>query len=702
MRSFVCALAAFACLAPAALAKPAAHPSPAASAKSSADPFRWLENIDSPRSMAWVKQQNALTAKRLKSDPRYKVFYDEALAIFTAQDRIPTPRFRAGGIDNFWQDGQHAHGIWRHTSLESYRTADPQWETLLDLDALSKTEGKNWIWKGATCLRPEERDCLVRLSNGGSDAVEVREFDTQTKSFVEGGFHFPTGKQQFSWLDHDTLIGGREWKPGEVTTSGYAYVIKIVKRGAAPREVFRGKPTDVSADAIVLRGAQGHPDGIVIRRGITFYESQYSLVTDHGLARIPLPRKADFQAYVDGQLVFALKQRWGGFHEGALIAYDLASLKSDAAHARAELVFMPGPRQAIQDVTSTKDRLVVDLLDDVKGRIDIYAHDGGRWTAHRLDLPKDDNIDLVDASQETDRLFVDVEGFLDPTSLWLADTASDEVAKVKQLPPKFDASRDVVEQHWATSTDGTKIPYFLVRPKDMRYDGSTPTIMYGYGGFELAKPPIYLPEMGKIWLERGGAYVIANIRGGGEFGPKWHQAALREHRQRSFDDFASVARDLFKRKITSPRHLGIYGRSNGGVLMSVSMTQHPELWNAVVIESPLIDMLRYNHLPPGASWVGEYGDPDNPKDRAFIAKYSAYQNVRPGMHYPEPYITTNTRDDRVHPGHARKFAAKLESMGYPVLYYENTFGGHANDADPQLNARRWARHYTYLAEKLMD
>jgi prolyl oligopeptidase len=295
-----------------------------------------------------------------------------------------------------------------------------------------------------------------------------------------------------------------------------------------------------------------------------------------------------------------------------------------------------------------------------------------------------------------------VEGFLDPTALWLASAASGEAAEVKTLPARFDASKDMVEQFWATSSDGTKIPYFLVRPKAAKLDGSLPTVMYGYGGFELAKPPVYLPEMGKLWLERGGAYVIANIRGGGEFGPAWHEAVLRDKRQLAFDDFAAVAKDMFARKITSPRRLGIYGRSNGGVLTTVSMTQHPELWKAIVIESPLIDMLRYNHLSAGASWVGEYGDPDVPADRAFIAKYSAYQNLKPGVRYPEVYITTNTHDDRVHPGHARKFAAKLESMGIPYLYYEQTYGGHANDADPELNARRWARHYVYLSQKLMD
>jgi prolyl oligopeptidase len=319
-----------------------------------------------------------------------------------------------------------------------------------------------------------------------------------------------------------------------------------------------------------------------------------------------------------------------------------------------------------------------------------------------MKLPANANINLVSASEDDNQIFFTAEGFLDPTSLWLADADSGVAAKVKQLPAQFDASKDVVDQHWAVSTDGTKIPYFVVHRKDMKLDGSTPTQMFGYGGFELSEPPLYIPQMGKLWLERGGAYVIANIRGGGEFGPAWHEAVLREKRQLAFDDFASVARDLEIRKITSPRRLGIYARSNGGILTTVSMTQHPELFNAIVIESPLIDMLRYNHLSAGASWMAEYGDPDVPADRAFIAKYSGYQNLKAGVKYPEPYITTNTRDDRVHPGHPRKFAAKMEAMGLPYLYYEQTFGGHANDADPQLNATRWARHYVYLSQKLMD
>ncbi|MFL5297811.1 MAG: prolyl oligopeptidase family serine peptidase [Phenylobacterium sp.] len=691
MKRLVCALAALSLV-----------PAFARAQATAADPFQWLEDIDSPRAMTWVEGQNVKSAKRLENDPRYATFHAEAHAILTAADRIPTPHFRAGGVDNFWQDAAQVHGIWRHATLASYRTAKPQWETLLDLDALSKAEGKNWIWKGADCLRPAQTLCLVRLSNGGSDAVEIREFDTAAKRFVDGGFHFENGKQNVTWIDRDTLIADREWTPGEVTTSGYAYVVKIVKRRGEAQEVFRGQKTDVGAQGLVLHGDGGRADGVLIQRGQTFYEREYRLLGERGLAAVPLPRKVEYDAYVDGQAVFTLKEAWRGFPAGAVVSYELADLKKDPAAAKPQLVFQPGPRQAAQSVDATRDRLVITLLEDVKGAVETYDHKAGVWLGRRLGLPRDANIVEVDASDSDDQAFFTAEGFLDPTSLWLADAAAGTTAKVKTLPARFDASKDVVEQHWAMSSDGAKIPYFLVRPKAMKPDGSTPTIMYGYGGFEVAKPPVYLPEMGKIWLERGGAYVIANIRGGGEFGPAWHEAVLREKRQLAFDDFAAVAKDMFASKITSPRRLGIYGRSNGGILTSVSMTQHPELWNAIVIESPLIDMLRYNHLSAGASWVAEYGDPDAPADRAFIEKYSAYQNLRPGVKYPEVYITTNTRDDRVHPGHPRKFAAKLEAMGIPYLYYEQTFGGHANDADPELNSGRWARHYVYLAQKLMD
>lgn len=684
-------------LAGALLSAPAAKAEPPA-----ADPFVWLEDIDSPRAMAWVEGQNARTAKRLEGDARYAAFLAEGRAIFTATDRIAKPSFRAGGVDNFWQDATHSHGVWRQTDLSAYRTENPIWDTVLDIDKLSKDEGVNWFWKGATCLKPDETLCIVRLSNGGGDAVELREFDVATKRFVADGFRAAEGKQSADWLDRDHLVAAREWTKGEVTQSGYAYVVKIIDRAGEAKEIFRGRPTDVSAEGVVLRGAGGEADGVLIQRGVTFFESEFSLYADGRLTPVALPKKSEFAAYVDGQAVFTLQDDWRGFKAGSLIAYDLAALKRDAGRAQPTKVFEPGPRQAIQTVSDTKDRLVVELLEDVKGAVDVYAHGADGWSARRLSLPKDATLTVGSTSGRDDRLFVYSEGFLSPNALWLADAASGEAEQVKALPARFDAGKDKVEQFWATSSDGTRIPYFVVMPKAAKLDGSTPTLMYGYGGFQVAKPPIYLPEMGKIWLERGGAYVIANIRGGGEFGPAWHQSVLREKRQLAFDDFAAVARDLEARKITSPRRLGIYGRSNGGVLTTVSMTQHPELWNAVVVESPLVDMLRYHKLSAGASWIGEYGDPDVPADHAFIAKYDGYLNLKPGQTYPEPYITTNTRDDRVHPGHARKFAAKLESLGYPFLYFENTFGGHSNDADPEMNARRWAYHYVYLAQKLMD
>ena len=671
-----------------------------AHAQTSDDPFTWLEEVDGPKALAWVEGQNAKSAQRLEGDPRYAAYLAEARAIFTARDRIPWPEFRAGGVDNLWQDDAHVHGVWRHATLAAYRTETPAWETLLDLDALSKAEGKNWIWKGAACLKPAETLCLVKLSDGGGDAVEVREFDTVRKAFVPGGFKFPQGKQNLAWIDPDTLVVSRIWTPGDETPSGYAYIVRTVTRDGVAREVYRGQKSDVGVTPEVLRGAGGRADGLLARRGLTFFENAFVLLEDGKALPVPLPGKAEYEAYVGGQAIFQLKEAWGGFGAGALIAYDLAALK--AGTARPELVFQPGPRQAITEVSDTRGRLVVNLLDEVKGAVDAYDRKDGKWTATRLALPRDATFTVRSASGDDDRLFVAAEGFLDPTSLWLADAATGEAAQVKALPARFNAATHEVKQFWATSSDGAKIPYFVVLPKKAKLDGALPTILYGYGGFEVAKPPIYLPEMGRIWLERGGAYVIANIRGGGEFGPAWHDSVLREKRQLAFDDFAAVARDLAARKITSARRLGIYGRSNGGVLTTVSMTQHPELWNAVVVESPLIDMLRYHRLSAGASWIGEYGDPDVPADRAFIEKYSAYQNLKAGVEYPEPYITTNTRDDRVHPGHARKFAARLEAMGVPYLYYEQTFGGHANDADPELNARRWARHYVYLAQKLMD
>ncbi|MGZ8369464.1 MAG: prolyl oligopeptidase family serine peptidase, partial [Caulobacteraceae bacterium] len=625
--------------------------------------------------------------------------------IFTARDRIAYPDIHKGFIYNLWQDDAHIHGVWRRAAIAGYEAGSPQWETVIDLDALSKAEGRNWIWKGAVCRRPAETRCLVRLSDGGGDAVEIREFDTGAKAFVEGGFRLTTAKQDVDWLDDDTIVLDRDWGGDTVTESGYGYIIKTLKRGQpmdAATEVYRSVKTDVSSRPIVLRGEGGRTDALIAARGPSFFESEYYLLGGAAPVHSPLPAKASFRTYVDGQFVFTLDEDWNGFKSGDVAAYDLAALKRDPAGARPVLVMRPTGRQATQNIDSTDGKLVIHLFEDVKGAIDLYDYKAGAWTHTRLATPKDATVTLQALSADDDRLYFTAESFLQPTSLWSANAATGAVKQITALPPRFNASTHVVEQFWAASTDGTKIPYFLVRPKAAKLDGSTPTLMYGYGGFQNAKPPVYIPEAGKLWMERGGAYVIANIRGGSEFGPAWHQAVLREKRQLAFDDFAAVAKDLIARRITSPRHLGIYGRSNGGVLTSVFINQHPALITAAVVESPLVDMLRYHKLSAGASWTGEYGNPDVAGDYAFIARYSAYQNLKAGMKLPEPYVTTNTKDDRVHPGHARKYAAKLEALGYPVIYYEQTFGGHANDADPELNARRWARHYVYLAQKLMD
>lgn len=671
------------------------------------DPFAWLEDIHSPKALEWVNNENQRTAARLETDPRYETFRKQALAIFTSKARIPNPGFLGDQIDNLWQDDAHVKGVWRRTTDASYRTADPKWETLIDLDALSKAEGKNWIFKGANCLAPEERLCLIALSNGGGDAVELREFDTVAKQFVKDGFFFSTGKQDVSWLDKDTLLVARDWGAGTLTQSGYPFVLKLVKRGRPvdqATELFRGAPGDVRVSARVFRDANGKVAAVWIAHNVGFFSTKYLDLSHDGAIRpLDLPGKNNVHGYVAGRVVITPNEDWaanarhGAFKAGSLVAFDPNT-------GAADLITEPGPTQAIDGVRVTKDRVIVSLLDNVNGAIDVYAPPAGKggWTKTRLAFPKGLALTIRAADRGSDRAFVAAESFLEPTALWSVNAVTGAIAKIKQLPPLFDGSKDVVEQHFATSKDGTKVPYFLVRPKGMKFDGSTPTVMFGYGGFLISETPSYRPEVGKLWLERGGAYVLANIRGGGEYGPKWHEAALRENRQRAFDDFDAIARDLFAQKVTSPRHMGIYARSNGGILTTVSMTQHPEDFNAVVVESPLIDMLRYNHLSAGASWMAEYGDPDKPEDRAFIAKYSAYTALKPGVKYPEPYITTNTEDDRVHPGHPRKFAAELKALGSPYLYYENTFGGHANDADPELNARRWARHYVYLSQKLMD
>ena len=690
-------------------------------------PFEWLEAVDAPRSMQWVEAENAKTLPVLTGDRRYAGLQADALAILSAKDRIPTPDFIGQDVYNFWQDATNVRGVWRRTSLESYRSAAPKWETVLDLDALAKAEKANWIWKGADC-RPVTHDrCLVELSNGGKDAVEIREFDLKTRTFVDGGFRLPESKQTVAWLDSDTLILTRDWGAGTTTESGYGFVVKTLKRGqplSEAVEVHRGGVKDVSVAPAVYRDVKGKRV-VVLSRGVDFFHTEYAILTDKGVEKTQLPQRSTIQGFVGGDLIVTLEESWtrprfaGDKEPRVFDAGTLISITPDKALGRPLagpkgeiiisndcdpcVVFAPGPRQSIDQVAVTDNRVAAVIYDNVRGRLMTFQ-DRGEFGWRSATLPVADNaaVALVDTSDSGDDLFYTVETFITPTQLSLAELVTGKSEVAKTLPARFDASTHVVEQKEATSKDGTKIPYFIVHPKGHKHDGQDPTLLHAYGGFQLSKLPVYDPIVGKLWLERGGTYVVANIRGGGEFGPAWHEAALKANRQRAYDDYFAVAEDLIARKITSPRRLGAYGRSNGGLLMGVALTQRPDLWNAVVVESPLLDMMRYHLLPAGASWIGEYGDPAIPAEAAWIAPYSPQQNIRPGVKYPLAYITTSTKDDRVHPGHARKFAARLDDLKVDHLYFENTDGGHANGADPKANARRWALHYTYLSRQLMD
>ncbi|MGQ3039357.1 MAG: prolyl oligopeptidase family serine peptidase [Brevundimonas sp.] len=688
-----------------------ASSAPAFATSEASDPYVWLEDVEGARAMAWVKDHNTHSLGVLQGDPRYEPLHQQALAIVQARDRIPAPGFTHDGhIDNFWQDAQHVRGVWRRTTLDSYKTAEPQWETVLDIDALAEAESANWVYKGSTCLAPEERYCLISLSNGGKDAVTLREFDSVTRSFVEGGFVLPESKGGATWLNKDTLLISRDFGVGTLTNSGYPMIVKRMMRGQSLDQadvLFMGEPTDVSVSGYTLRDADGVLKATLINRSIDFYSSETYRVTDDGaVVKLALPAKSDITGLVAGQLVVSLKQDWTApsgqdFKSGNLIAWPLDAWLEDQA-TPAVLVLRPTERQAVEGVNATRNTLVVALYDNVRGSVRIYRPGETEWTHTTLDLPQNVSVGVGSASETDDKVFVSVTGYLNPSSLWLADAATGAVDQVKSMPAKFDATGMTVDQHEARSADGTMIPYFVVHKADMPLDGSNPTLLYGYGGFESSLLPGYSATVGKLWLERGGVYVIANTRGGGEFGPRWHEAALQQNRQRAHEDFQAVALDLIARDITSQPKLGIMGGSQGGLFMGAMLTQRPDLINAAVIQVPLFDMLRFHKLLAGDSWKGEYGDPDIPEQRAWIQAYSPYQNLRAGQPYPEVFIHTSTKDDRVHPGHARKAAARLEELGYPVLFSENTDGGHAAGANLQETARRLALEYTYLSRRLMD
>ena len=672
------------------------------------DPFLWLEQVDSPRAMDWVRAENAKTAAVLDQDSRYPVLYKDALTIAQAQDRIPQPNIIGGQIYNFWQDASHAHGLWRRTTLEDYQRTDSHWTPVLDLDALSAAEKANWFWSEVQCAQPTERRCMIALSDGGEDAVTEREFDLRSGHFVPGGFVLPKGKQFLAWQDPDTLLVSREWSPGELTRSGYPFIVKRLRRGqplSAAQELFRGNASDVGVNPISLQDGAGH-QALLIQRDLTTFESEFRIVRAQGLAKLALPLKVAPLGLIANRLIIELREDWKTadgplIPQGSLVAVELTNALHSPEHLRPAVIYTPTARKAFAEASATRDRLLVTELDNVKGRAYVYTPESaGRWSHRALALPDKVTIDIVDTDLHTDRAFLNVTGFLTPPSLWLADLKGSELGVVKTLPPKFDAARQTIDQFEAVSKDGTRIPYFVVHRTDVRLDGSTPTILTAYGGFQISETPYYSATTGKLWLERGGVFVLANIRGGGEFGPAWHEAGLKTQRQRIYDDFTAVARDLIAKGYASPAHLGIRGGSNGGLLMGVEFNQHPELWGAVDIEVPLLDMMRYEQIAAGSSWVGEYGSVSIPEERAFLASISPYQNLKAGVHYPLPLVWTTTKDDRVGPQHARKFAAKLSALGLPYLYYEVIEGGHGAGATLEEKSAMTAREFTYFARQL--
>jgi len=681
------------------------------------DHFLYMEEVEGARALDWVRTQNARSLSELEADPRFERLRADAHAIVNARDRLALGAVRNGYVYNFWQDETHVRGLWRRSPTPAYAAGAPVWEPLLDLDALAAAERRNWVFKGAACLPPDNVKCMIHLSDGGKDAAVQREFDLASKTFTAGGFSLPEAKSDVVWKDADTLFVATDWGPGSLSTSGYPIVIKEWRRGeplSAAREILRGRTDDVGVFMAAPVGEDGQR-AVIAAEAETFFSSVYRRIDGPGAPQtLTLPGRANIRGLHKGELIFTTEEDWapvaGGvaFARGALLSVPLAQAASAAPPIR--LLYGPGPRESIEDVAIAKDAVLVALYRNVRASMLRLTFDGRAWIESPIVLPPNGAASIAGASSDSTTAFAVFEDFLRPDTLYAIDAANGAARPIKALPAQFDAARFVVEQFEAVSRDGVKVPYFVVSPKGLAHDGAAPTLLYGYGGFQISMTPAYSTFIGKLWLEHGGVYVLANIRGGGEFGPAWHQAGLKTSRQVVYDDFIAVAQDLIARKITSPRRLGIMGGSNGGLLMGVMLTQRPELFNAAVVQVPLLDMLRFNQLLAGASWIDEYGDPTigpggrpiHPEERAFLERLSPYANLRKRPDFPTPFFVTSTKDDRVHPAHARKYAARMEELGMPFYYYENIDGGHSAAANLQEQATRRALEMTYLMKRLMD
>ncbi|MCX7556190.1 prolyl oligopeptidase family serine peptidase [Xanthomonadaceae bacterium JHOS43] len=681
---------------------------PDAAAAAVEDPYLWLEDVSGDEALAWVRAQNAESKKAIDLAPGFTALENDLLAILDSDEKIPFVYKQGEYFYNFWTDKQNRRGIWRRTTLDEYRKPSPAWETLIDVDALNAAENENWVWHGANCLRPTQKGapyvrCLVSLSRGGADADVTREFDLERKSWIEGGFFRPEAKGSLSWIDENTVYVATDFGEGSMTSSGYARVVKEWKRGTPMTEakvVYEGLETDMAVGAYHDDTPGFERD--FVYRALAFYNNELFLRRSDELVKIDAPNSAE-KGVRREWLTLELREPWtvGGksYPQGALLAAKLDDYL--AGKREFSVVFQPDEHSSLAGFGATKDYYFINVLEDVKNRIYMVEPGAGIWTRTPLPhLPAFGTVSIgaVDDEASND-FFMTVSDYLTPTSLYLGSIGGGEPDLLKQLPAFFDASSFAISQNFATSKDGTKVPYFMVARKDLALNGKNPTLLYGYGGFEISMTPGYGAAVGRGWLGDGGVYVVANIRGGGEYGPRWHQAALKQNRNRAYEDFAAVAQDLIARKITSPAHLGIQGGSNGGLLMGNMTVMYPELFGAVVCQVPLLDMKRYNKLLAGASWMAEYGDPDT-DDWTFLQNYSPYHNVKADVKYPPVLFTTSTRDDRVHPGHARKMFALMKEQGHDVSYYENIEGGHGGAADNRQRAHMQALAYTFLKQRL--
>jgi prolyl oligopeptidase len=689
-------------------------PTANAAAEAADDPYLWLEEVTGDKALAWARAQNAASEKEFAADPRYEPLRQDLLKILNSRDRIPYVTRMGTHHYNFWRDAANPRGLWRRTTLDEYRKPQPAWEVVLDLDALGKRENENWVWKGAECLRPAKEDepyrrCLLALSRGGADATVLREFDVERRRFVLHGFVLTEAKQSVEWKDIDTVWVGTDFGPGSMTTSGYPRIAGEWKRGtplSAARTVYEGQSTDVGVWMSSDWESGQRRDWIT--RAIAFWNTDHFVLVDSQPVKLDLPADAAPVPFRDWLLV-RTRSPWtvgGATHPGgSLLAIRFAEfMKGERGF---DVLYKPTARSALD--TSSDDRSGVRVtrsavlfieLDNVRPRLWELRHDGKAWQRTRVDLPDTGQVANLATYWASDDYFFTHQDFTTPTTLFTRSVSQPKSEALKSLPRFFDASGIVTRQFEAVSADGTTIPYFIAMRDGLPLDGSNPTLIYGYGGFGSTELPWYSGTFGKAWLEPGGVLVLANLRGGGEFGPQWHQAAQKANKQRTWDDLAAVAEDLIKRGITTPKRLGIMGGSQGGLLVTATMVQRPELFGAVVSQVPLIDMLRYHKLLAGASWMAEYGDPAQPDERAYIAKYSPYQNVQKGVTYPRTFIYTSTRDDRVHPGHARKMVARMKEQGHDVLYFENIEGGHGAAANNEQAARMWAQTFTFLWQQL--